>query len=232
MYNRSDATEARQVHEWDGGATWIAHPEEGGQRASHALRGEDGVWVLDPVDAPNADDIITDVGGVVGVAVLTSWHARDAGRVADRHGVAVHIPAWMRRVDERVADAPVERYSLAPGDAGFRILPCRPFPLWDEAFLYDETSETLVVPDSMATTSLARLGEERLGLQWFRRPQPPAQLRGLEPDRILVGHGEPVTEDAPAALKRALAGARRSFPRAAVENAPESLRSLADVLRG
>jgi len=229
MYDRSDSTSARQIHEFDGGVSWIAHPGEGGQRASHAIRGDDGVWVLDPLDAPNVDDIIAQVGDVVGVAVLTSWHARDAGTVADRHDVAVHVPEWMRRVEARV-DAPLKQYSLAPGESGFRTLACRPFPLWDEVFLYDDRSDTLVIPDSMATVDYSLVGDERLGLQWFRRPQPPKQLHGLEPARILVGHGQGVTTDAPAALARALDGARRQFPNAVVENAPRSLRSLTDVL--
>jgi hypothetical protein len=229
MYDRTDSDGARTLHEFDGGVSWVAHPDEGGLRASHALRGADGVWVLDPLDAPNVDELLADLGEVAGVAVLSSWHAREAGRVADRHDVAVHIPEWMSRVEARV-DAPIERYALAPGASDFRTIPCRPFPLWDEAFLYDEATATLVVPDSMATTDLARLDGERLGLQWFRRPQPPEQLRGLEPERILVGHGDPITEDAPAALETALDGARRQFPRAVVENAPESLRSLSDVV--
>jgi hypothetical protein len=229
MYDRSSPGDARRVCEFDGGVSWLAHPTEGGQRTSHAIRGADGVWVLDPVDAPGVDDILAQVGEVVGVAVLTSWHARDAETVADRHDVAVHVPEWMSRVGTRV-DAPLERYSLAPGESEFRTIPCRPFPLWDEVFLYDGRSDTLVVPDSMATVGYSLVGGERLGLQWFRRPQPPEQLRGLEPARILVGHGSGVTTDAPAALAAALDGARRQFPRAVVENAPRSLRSLADVL--
>ena len=228
MYDRTESDGARLVQEFDGGCSWLAHPEEGGQRASHALCGADGVWVIDPVDAPNLDELLADLGSVAGVAVCSSWHARDAGRVADRHDVAVHVPAWMSRVDARV-DAPLCRYGLEPGESGFRTIPCRPFPLWDEAFLYDEASETLVVPDSLATAEYSVLEGERLGAQWFRRPQPPEQLRGLEPERILVGHGTPVTEDAPAALERALDGARRGFPRSLVENAPTSLRSLTDV---
>jgi len=229
MYDRTNSDGARVVCEFDGGLTWVAHPDEGGLRASHALQGADGLWLFDPLDAPNLDDLLAGLGPVAGVAVCSSWHARNAGRVATRHGVAVHAPAWMRRVESRV-DAPVRRYTLSPGDSDFETIPCRPFPLWDEVFVHDEDSGTLVVPDSMATTELALLGNERLGLQWFRRPQPPEQLRGLEPTRILVGHGTPVTEDAPAALETALDGARRQFPRALLENGPESVRSLTDVL--
>lgn len=230
MYDRSESDGARVVHEWDEGVSWVAHPDEGGERASHALLGADGLWVVDPLDAPNLDDILDDVGDVTGVAVLSSWHARDADRVADRHDVAVHVPEWMSRVTDRV-DAPVERFTLTPGESEFQTISCRPFPLWDEAFLYEEQTATLVIPDSMGTADYCTIDDERLGLQWFRRPQPPHELRGFEPAQILVGHGTPITEQAPLALETALENARRQFPQAVAANASRSARSLIDVVR-
>jgi hypothetical protein len=73
--------------------------------------------------------------------------------------------------------------------------------------------------------------DERLGLPLFRRPQPPVQLRGLAPDRILVGHGEPVTERAGDALANTLDGARRTLPRALVETGPPALRGALAAVR-
>lgn len=232
MYERRSSDGARVVGEFDGGLSWMAHPAEGGQRASHALRTEEGVWILDPLDAPNVDELVEPLGDVVGVAVLTCWHARDAGAVARRHDVAVHIPEWMARIEERVA-ASTERYTLAPGgpESPFDTLACRPFAGWQEVFLYHEPSKTLVTPDSLGTTPQNLVDGERLGLNLLRRLQPPNQLRGLEPDRILVGHGEPVTEDATDALETALDGARRSFPTALLDHGPESVRSMLAALR-
>lgn len=232
MYHRSDPDSARLVGEWDDAVSWIAHPDEGGVRASHAIRTADGVWVIDPLDAPNVEEFVDPLGEVVGVAVLTCWHARDADAFAERYDVPVHVPEWMSRIGDLV-DAPIERYGLAPGepDADFRTLPCRPFPRWEEVFLYHEASGTLVTPDSLGTADMALIDDERLGLPVLRRLQPPVQLRGLDPDRILVGHGEPLTENAGDALTTALDGARRSFPTALLEHGPESVRSLVDVLR-
>lgn len=229
MYDRGESTGARIAAEWDGGISWIAHPEEDGQRASHAISTAEGVWIVDPLDAPNVEERIESLGEVVGVAVLSCWHARDAGTFARRHDVAVHVPTWMDRIEDRV-DARIERYTLAPAPS-FHTIPCRPFPLWQEVFLYHDPSDTLVCPDSLGTASQLRFEGERLGLPVFRRPQPPRQLAGLEPERILVGHGNGITEDAPAALETALADARRQFPRAVIEHGPHSFRSLLGVLR-
>jgi hypothetical protein len=230
MYDRSRSEGAQVTAEFDDCVGWIAHPDEDGQRASYALRTGEGVWLVDPLDAPNVDDIVDPLGDIVGVAVLSSWHARDAAVLARRHDVAVHAPDWMGRLDDRV-DAPVERYAVGPGEAGFRTLSCRPFPGWDEAFMYHVPTATLVVPDSLGTTDLHLVGEERLGLAWFRRLQPPGQLLGLDPDRILVGHGEPVTERPAEALSEAIDGARGTIPEALVEGGPGSLRSVLGVLR-
>ena len=43
------------VDAFDGGFGWQAQPEESLQRASHALATDDGLWLLDPVDAPGLD---------------------------------------------------------------------------------------------------------------------------------------------------------------------------------
>lgn len=229
IYIRSESDGARITAEWDGGVSWIAHPEEGGKRGSHAIQTTDGVWLVDPIDAPNVDDHIRSLGTVTGVAVCSQYHARDAARFAHRYDVAVYAPEWMGRLERRIA-APIERYALTP-DPEVRCLPCRPFPGWAEVFWYHEPTATLVVPDSLGTVDAFRIGDERLGLELFRRLQPPVQLTGLEPDRILVGHGAPVTEDAPEALRTALSGTRRSFPTALLANGPESVRSIVGALR-
>lgn len=228
-FERGDSDGARITANWDGGFSWIAHPEEDGQRGSHAVETEAGTWLVDPLDAPDIEERIASLAAVTGVAVLSCYHTRDAGRFARRHDVAVHIPAWMDRVDARL-DAPVERYTFSPAPS-VRVLPCRPFPGWQEAVWYHEPTGTLVVPDSLGTADLFRVGDERLGLELLRRLLPPTELAALDPERILVGHGEPVTGDPGAALRDALDGARRSFPEALVENGPESVRTIVSALR-
>lgn len=229
MYERGASDSLRITAEWDGGICWIAHPEEGGQRGSHAIRTDDGVWLFDPLDGPGIEERVRSLGEVCGVAVCSSYHARDADRFARRHDVDIHTSDWMPRVDARV-DAPIERYTDTFDDA-FRCIPCRPFPGWNELFAYHESSGTLLVPDSLGTANPFLIGDERLGLELFRRLQPPTQLANLEPNRILAGHGQPITDNASETLRSALSGARRSFPAALLRNGPESIRAILTAMR-
>jgi hypothetical protein len=227
MYDRSEPTDPTITLDDETVCSWMAHPDETGQRGSHAIKTDEGVWVLDPLDAPGVEETIDELGDVAGIAVLSAYHARDADTFAHRYDVPVWIPEWLDRVEERV-DAPIERYTLAPGqaDQGFRTFSCRPFPGWQEVFLYHEPTGTLAVADSLGTVPFALVGDERLGLSVFRRLQPPTQLSGLEPDRILVGHGSPVTEDATDALETALENPRGTFPSALKENGKVSLQAM------
>ena len=230
MYARDASTGLRPIDRWDGGVGWLAHPDETGMRAGHALVGDgDGAWVFDPLDAPGLDDLLAEVGEVAGVAVLSSFHARDADAVARRHGVPVHVPRWTDRGAART-DAPVERYDARLGDSGFRILRSEPFPGWQEAFAPRESDGTLVVPDTLGTAPLHAVGDERLGVTLVRRLQPPRDaLGGLDPERILVGHGSGLFEDA-AALSDALSGARRRLPRALTADLGAQVRALVAAL--
>ena len=211
----------REIDRWDGGLGWIAYPDERMQRASHALDTDEGVWVVDPVDAPGVDDLLADLGDVVGVALCLDRHKRDAAAVARRHDVPVFIPEWMDGVASKL-DAPVERVGRELGDSGYRVRRVRDasIPPWQEAALYD--GETLLVAEAVGTASFFRAGDERLGVHPMLRPIPPRDALGdLTPDRILVGHGEGVFDDATAALRDALAGARRRIPAAYAKMARE-----------
>lgn len=223
-YERSEASGYREVDRWSGGVGWIAHPDEEGERASHALVGESGVWVIDPVDAPGVDDLIAEFGEVAGVAVLSSYHARDAGALARRHDVAVHVPPWMDRI-QTLVDAPIRREGPVLGPLGFETTRVEPLGLYGEAVAYRERDGTLYVPDLLSSGSGYPVGDERVGVMLGSRPFPPREVfDGMEPDRILFGHGEGVFEDATAALEEALNGARRRFPRAVAANFATNLR--------
>ena len=80
----ADDAEIGAVTEWNGGFSWIAHPEEDAERASHALATDDGVWVVDPVDAAGLDEALGGLGDVAGVVVLQDRHTRRGGRGATR----------------------------------------------------------------------------------------------------------------------------------------------------
>ncbi|MFB6108989.1 MAG: hypothetical protein ABEJ82_09170 [Haloplanus sp.] len=223
---KGGSRELREIDRWDGGVGWLAHPDERMQRASHALAVDPSspstprtptdrdVWVVDPVDAPELDDLLAALGDVVGVVVCLDRHTRDAAAVATRHDVPVYVPAWMSGVAAGL-DAPVERFDRTLGDSGYRVLRVRDtsIPPWREAALFD--GETLLVPEAVGTAPYYRAGDEPLGVHPMLRPFPPRRaLGGLDPDRVLVGHGAGVFDDAATALREALANARRRAPAA------------------
>jgi hypothetical protein len=197
---------------FDGGCSWIAHPDETMQRASHALTAGDGVWLIDPVDAPGLDDELADLGDVVGVVVLLDRHKRDATAVATRHEVPVFVPASMTGVVSAL-DAPTERFDDELADTGFEAIDVVNNRFWQEVALADEDGGTLVVAESVGTSEYFLADEERLGVHPMLRLRPPrAALERYSPERVLVGHGAPVLEDAAAALADALAHGRRRTP--------------------
>lgn len=204
-----------EVDRWEGGVGWIAHPEEGMQRASHALAVDGDVWLVDPVDASGLDDLLAEFGDVAGVVVGLDRHKRDAAKLARRHGVSVHVPEWMSGVASKV-NAPVERFGLELADTGYRVISVRnsSIPPWQEVALYSDDG-TLVVPEAVGTADYYCAPDERLGVHPMLRPVPPRNALGwLEPERVLVGHGPGVLDDAATALRDALAGARRNLPAA------------------
>ncbi|MFB6156155.1 MAG: hypothetical protein ABEJ22_09685 [Haloferacaceae archaeon] len=238
IYERSASSGVEVVDRWADGVGWMAHPDEDAQRVSHAVRGDDGVWVFDPLDGPGVRDHVDELGTVAGVAVLSSHHSRDAEVFAERYGVPVHLPTWMDGVAETV-DAPVERYG-APvggwgevGDSGIAVRTVDPTTAWKEAIAYRESTGTLRVPDMLSTVPETTLANERLGCYLFHRLAPPrAAFDDVDPERILLGHGEGIFDDAGAALQSALASARRNLPRALVSQAPAQIRGIVGALRG
>ncbi len=230
VYDRTAATDYRVIDRWDDGLGWLAHPDEAGRRASHAARASDGdgVWVFDPLDAPGVDGLVADLGPVRGVVVCADYHARDAGALARRHDVSVHVHRSLDRIADRV-DAPLERFDGALG--AFEVLPLRPMGLWRETALYRTDDGTLYVPDYLSSHSKFTTGEERIGMPTFARLAPAyGAFSGLAPDRVLFGHGEGVFEDAEAALGDTMANARARFPRALVTNLPGELRAIAGAV--
>jgi hypothetical protein len=213
----SGTSQLREIDRWDGGVGWIAYPDEGMQRASHALAGDDGgTWVVDPVDVRGVDDLLDSVGDVAGVVVCLDRHKRDAAAVARRHDVSVFVPNWMTGVASDL-DAPTERFGRDLAGSGYRSVTVvdRSLPPWQEAALYHDESETLVVPEAVGTAEYFCAPGEPLGVHPMLRPSPPKRaFRGLDPERVLVGHGPGVFEDAGTALHDALDNARARLPAA------------------
>ncbi len=201
------------VDEFDGGVGWIAYPDETMERASHAVSVDGKIWVLDPLDAPEVDDLLADLDGdVAGTVVCLDRHKRDAAAIATRHDVPVYVPDWMTGVATKL-DAPVERFGRELG--GMRAITVRDssLPPWQEVALYDEDGGTLYVPEAVGASSYMRTGTETLGVHPMLRLTPPRRaLAGLDPERVLVAHGAGVMADGGRALAEALDSSRGNAP--------------------
>lgn len=223
----------REVDRWAGGVGWIAHPEEVMRRASHALATDEGVYLVDPLDAPGVDDLIAEFGGVAGVLVLSNYHRRDADVLAARHGVAVHLPERMAGLAGTLS-APVEVVEPGATVGDYELFEVDTLATlgveWHEYGLYD--GETLVVGESVGCAPYMLVGDERLGILPLQRLRPPREPLGdLEPRRVLSGHGAGVDEDAAAALADALDGARRRLPRALWAHGLDQVRTVLAAVR-
>jgi hypothetical protein len=203
----SDSTNLREIDRWDSGAGWIAYPDEGMERASHALVDDDDVWLVDPVDADDLDEFLAELGEVVGVLVLLDRHKRDAATIANRHDVSVHRPPWMDSIDSDI-DAPVTSLGGTLGETGYRVRKRIDLPVWKEAVLYRPDDGTLLVPESIGTADMFCTAGERLGVHPVLRFTPPNDLADLSVDRLLVGHGPGIQEDAMSTIREAISESR------------------------
>lgn len=213
------------------GFTWIAHPEEGMRRASHALAVDGDVWLVEPVDAVGLDEMVADLGTVAGVVVLADYHRRDAATVARRLDVPVVLPPTVEDLESGI-ESEVSPFEGALAAAGFEALPLYGGRPWSEAALFHPPSGTLVATEALVTAPDLTAPNERLAVSPYARLVPPrGPLSGLDVDRVLVGHGEPILEDADAALRAALEDAERGAPRAIVGNLPYLVRAVSVALR-
>ena len=97
------------------GCSWIM--DESLARASHALVTDAGVWLVDPVDAPEALERLSALGPVAGIVQLLDRHNRDCAALAVRFGV------------------PHERLPAALPGTPFELVRVLDVPRWHEAAL-------------------------------------------------------------------------------------------------
>jgi hypothetical protein len=170
------------------------------RRAAHALVDDDGgVWLVDPLEWPDALARVVERGPARGVIQLLDRHARDGAAISERLGVPLHV---------------VPREPLA--GIGFRFLNVAR-RAWNEVALWWPERRTLVAADVLGTVAYFRAPTEPIGVHPLLRVWPPRELRRVYPEHILCGHGEGVHVDATRALHSALRTARRRLP-AAVAN--------------
>lgn len=180
------------VDEIAAGFGWIQ--DDLTQRTSHALAADGRVWLFDVVDDPRLDARVRELGEPAGVVQLLDRHIRDCAAVAGRLGVPHYVVP---------RELPATPFELRP------VLRLR---WWREVAVWWPEPRILLVADALGTNPFFCAGAEPAGVHPFLRPWPPRSLRGLEPEHLLVGHGEGVHHH-PLALGSALRTARRRIPR-------------------
>jgi hypothetical protein len=188
------AADIARLDEYAFGLSWVV--AEAIQRTSHALLAGGRVWLVDPVDHPDAMERVAKLGEPAGVVQLVDRHNRDCAAIATRLGVP-HL---------NVPDA-------VPGSP-FEAIPVLRLTRWRETALWWAQRRVLVVAEAIGTTAAFTTGHGAVGMHPLLRALPPSALRGYEPDHLLCGHGPPV--HGPAArdgIEWAYAHARRDLPR-------------------
>ena len=183
------------ISEFAHGLTWEV--DEATKRTSHAIRTGDGrVWLVDPVEHPDAIARAGKLGEPHAVLQLIDRHNRDCAAVAARLGVP-HI-----EVPDAVPDSP------------FEAIPVLRMRRWRETALWWPETKLLVVAEALGTADAFTLGHGAVGMHLMLRPFPPGALRDYEPEHLLVGHG-PTVHGAAAreGVAFAYAHARRDIPR-------------------
>jgi len=195
---------AEFVDEWENGFGWIGRPEENMKRTSHAFV-DDGVYLIDPLDAENLESKIDEYGGIKGIIILFGRHVRDSEKLAERYDCPVFVPEWF----ERELDADVRKISDKIPGTDWEIHTVVDSRISMEAALYHRESKTLIVADSLGTAKHLRGRGEKLGMNPLYRFNPPQKLLDFEPERIFCGHGKGITENATETMKETLRNGRR-----------------------
>jgi len=191
----------RLVDETDFGFGWIGSDQPKLRLASHALAADGGVWLLDPTEDPSLDERIRSLGEPRGVIQLLDRHNRGCAETAQRLGVAHH----------RVPFGGID-------GSPFEFVPVVRRWRWQEVSLWWPERRVLATADALGTVPhYFALGGERIGVHPLLRLTPPTQLAELEPEHVLVGHGEGLHAGAAAAVHDALTHSRRRLVRLPLE---------------
>ena len=175
------------------GFSWIV--DEAMTRTSHALADGGKVWLVDPVDWPDAIDRTLALGEPAGVLQLLDRHNRDCAALAERLDVPLLV------APDEVSGSP------------FECIAVKRRKRWRETALWWPDSAMLVVAEAVGTNAFYTGGKSPVGVHLLLRMTPPKALAAYEPDRLLVGHGEGVHGPAAAVeLRHALEHSRGELP--------------------
>ena len=164
-------------------------------RTSHALVADGRVWLVDPVDWPEAIERSRSVGEPTAVLQLLDRHNRDCARVAGQLGVP-HLVT-----------------PVAFPESPFEFVEVRRRRRWHEIALWWPQRRVLVVAEVVGTNRWFTGGRAAVGLHPILRLTPPKVLARFEPEHLLVGHGEGLHgPETATALREAIRRSRRDLP--------------------
>lgn len=174
------------------GLSWVV--EEPMTRTSHALAAGGKVWLVDPVDWPEAVDRALTLGDPAGVLQLLDRHNRDSAAIAKRLGVPhLVVPASL------------------PGTP-FEVIEVKRWRRWQEVALWWPEPRALVIAEALGSNAFFPVGDDRVGIHGLLKLTPPRMLGAYDPEHLLFGHGEGVHgPDAAVALHEALSRSRARF---------------------
>jgi hypothetical protein len=197
-------TALRTIDETDFSVTWVI--DEPMLRASHALAHGGNVWIIDPVDHPDAMAKVAGLGEPAAVLQLLDRHNRDCEAVAERLGVP-HV-----KLPDEVKSTPFKTVKVVDN------------PVWKERALWWQQKRCLVVAEAVGTNRLYHPSPAGAGVHIGMRLTPPKQSLGTYlPQHLLVGHGPPIHgPKATEALQQAIDRSRRDLPGALI-GAPKAL---------
>lgn len=174
------------------GFSWVA--EEPLTRTSHALAANGRVWLVDPVDWPEAIERARSVGDPAAVLQLLDRHNRDCASVAARLGVP-HFAS-----PATVPDSP------------FEVAEVKGWKRWREVALWWPEPRVLVVAEAIGTNRFFTGRRGAVGVHLFLRLTPPKVLARSEPEHLLVGHGDGLHGlEAATALREGIRRSRRDL---------------------
>jgi hypothetical protein len=192
------------------------HPGEFGHRvAAFALAADRQLLLIDPLlpdddPAPVLAALDRIVTGPVAILVTIPYHARSAEPLAARYKATIHgHPATAKRLADTSAFRPAAPGDALPGGARpFAVGRPRRFeqPLWLPSHRAVAFGDAVVGVDGGLCVWAQGAVDDRVRRFHRERFNPTLEpLVGLDPQCVLVGHGEPVLASGRVALAAALA---------------------------
>lgn len=188
----------KTVDQSDVGMTWVM--DEPMARASHALLKDGQVWIVDPVDDPEAMAKVAELGEPAGVIQLLDRHNRDCATIAER----LDVP--LLGLPDELGSTPFEAINVVDRR------------LWKEKALWWPEMRCLIVAEALGSNRMYRPGAAGAGVHIAMRLTPPRkQLGTYLPEHLLFGHGAPIHgPGATEALQQSIDRSVRDIPGAIV----------------